>query len=713
MKKTFLTTILCVATLFAHAELLEDLIGGRYNAKNLPRITHLSDGEHYAIKDGNCILSYNYKGELTDTLFNIEKTKLLKLDTIQGFVLSQNPRWLLVYNERQQIYRRSFEAKYYIYDTERKELKVLNNGRPARDPLFSPNGRYIAFAFQNNLYIHKLDFGTEIAITQNGKEGEVINGTADWLYEEEFSTTSLMTWSADSKSLAFVRLNETNVPQFTYQTMLEQGYPQSNTFKYPRAGEENATASVIVYDTQYKSLKKIELDIAENSYIPRLIWTNNAELFAIFTLNRNQNKIEMFIANAKSTVSKLINSEESKTEFVDYANIDNFSFLENNDFILVSEKDGYRHAYLYDANGILIKQITKGKYDITKVYGYDAKSQTLYYQAAKNSPTQRQIYANKKGKEVCIASEEGMHNASFSKNLQHFIDSYSSVTSAPRVEIRNNQGKTIKILADNTELENDFKSLHLPQKQFTSIITSRGDTLFGWILYPTDFKESRKYPLLQIQYSGPASQQALNRWKKDWEYFLADKGYVVVCFDGRGTDARGRKFRNETYMNLGTKEAQDQVAVAQYFGTMPYIDSKKIAIWGWSYGGFNTIMAMSQPEKVFCAGIAVAPVTNFRLYDSAYTERYMRRPQENDEGYEQTDAAHLAQQLNGRLLIVHGSADDNVHFQNTMQYVEALIDAEKQFDMQIYPDDNHFMRKGKHYKHLYHKMFDFLEQYVK
>ena len=709
MKKLFLLLTLLAST-YIHADLLTDLVSGKYNSKPAPAMYPMPDGAHYAMMSNGLICTYDYqKGTPADTLFNIKTTKLMKLDSIQGFVLSKGGRWMLVYNNRKQIYRRSFEADYYIFDIERNELKPLTDDMPVRDPLFSPDSRYIAFSRKNNIFIHKLMFGTEAAVTTDGEEGKIINGTSDWLYEEEFSTTSLMAWNADSKQLLFVRLDETEVPLFSYQTMLGKGYPTSTSFKYPRVGEENSAATVIAYDTYYKSLKRMELDIPDDAYIPRLIPSNNPDQIAVFTLNRNQNKMEMWLANPKSTICKLTWQENDKNGFIDYSLTDNFQFLKDNSFIMVSEQDGYRHAYLYSALGIKQKQLTGGKYDLTHVYGYDETTQTLFYQAAKNTPTERQIYANRKGKETCIAAEEGMHNATFSADYKHFIDSYSSINSALKVVVRNNAGKQLRTVKDNAETENSFRQLNLPEKQFSTITTPRGDVLNGWILYPKNFSETKKYPVVQIQYSGPSSQLVYNRWRKDWEYYLSDQGYIVVCFDGRGTDCRGKEFRQQTYMNIGPREAQDQVAVARHFASLPYVDGSRIAIWGWSFGGFMAIMAMSQPEQVFKAGIAVAPVTDFRLYDSGYTERFMRRPQENVSGYDQTNLASMADKLNGKLLIIHGLADDNVHAQNTFKYVEALNNADKQYEMHIYPDDNHFLKKGNHYSHVYHRMIEFLK----
>ncbi len=719
MRKQLLFFIVClfaVGQVQAQPDLLQKIVSGTYKPQTLPTMVPMTDGGRYAVLEDNCIFAYSYStGKVVDTLFDASATKLMQIKDVQGFVLPDVGKFLLVYTNKQQIYRHSFTADYYIFNTERKELKLLGEG--IHNPVFSPNGRYIAFARENNLFVHKLDFGTEVAVTTDGAQGKVINGSADWLYEEEFGITHLYAFSPDNKQLAFVRFDETDVPAFHWQDMLTEGYPTDLSLKYPRAGEANAKASVVVYDMHYKSLKTMDLGTVadEERYIPRIMWTNNAEQLAIFVLNRNQNKLEMLLANPKSTLSKRAYYEQNKEVYVNYEQIDEWQFLTDNSFIAVNETDGYRHAYLYSATGDLIKQLTKGAFDVTDVYGYDEKTQTLYYQAVpyvngELAPMRRSIYALnvKKNKTLDLTPQLGWHTAQFSADYKYFVDNYSSLMYPNCYTLYTNVGKKVRELLNNDKLQTDFETLNLPRKDFFSFTTERGDELNGWMLLPTDFDAKKQYPVLQVQYSGPNSQQVVSRWKIDWEYFLATQGVIVVCVDGRGTGARGRDFRTSTYMNLGVQEAQDQVSVAKYMQSLPYVKKDKIGIWGWSYGGFMTILSMSQPEGVFACGIAVAPVTDWRLYDSGYTERFMRRPQVNEGGYDATDLSRLADKLQGRLLLVHGLADDNVHCQNAWKYIDALVEADKQFDMQIYPDDNHFLRKRNNYKHLYERKWEFI-----
>ena len=700
----------------AHAGLLDDIVAGKYKAQKLEEYTAMADGQHYAQLSESNVLAYSYQtGNVTDTLFCLERAKGAKLDTIEGFVLSPDENFLLVYNNVQKIFRRSFSADYYLYNRHKNTLSPLSETMPLLSPVFSPNGKYIAFSRQNNLFIHKLDFGTEVAVTTDGKPGGILNGTADWMYEEEFGITAMYSFSPDSKQLAFVRIDESEVASFTWQEMLHQDtFPRNKQLKYPRAGQEISKVQAVVYDTYYKSLKTMQLPEAGECYIPRIRWTNSSDGLAIFRLNRHQNKLEMFVANPKSTVSQRCYFEEYKKAYVDYEQIDEWQFLQDNSFIAVNETDGYRHAYLYSAVGNQLRQLTKGNFDVTRVYGYDEKNKVLYFQAADRSPMERNIYALniKNNKLQALTIEKGWHEADFSTDYAYFINHYSSVRTPDRYTLYTKNGKKVRELLTNDALQAEFAALNLPEKKFFSFTTDSGDELNGWMVLPVNFDDNKQYPVLQVQYSGPNSQQVTDKWKVDWEYYWATQGVITVCVDGRGTGARGRDWRMQTYMNIGVMEAHDQVQVARYMQRQPYVDKDRIAIWGWSYGGFMTLMAMSEPAAPFRCGIAVAPVTDYRLYDAAYTERFMRTPQANERGYDDCSLPKMAERLQGHLLIVHGLADDNVHCQNTWNYIDALVQAEKQFEMQIYPDDNHFLKQRKNYRHLYERMRGFLQRWL-
>lgn len=715
----FCACLISAAALQANDSLLDDIVTGKFKAKPAPMMTLAEDGEHYYQLRDDAIVRYQLKsGNVVDTVFNAKTAKGEKIEQVEGFMMGPDGRSLLVYNNYEQIYRRSYKADYYLYDLRTRELSRLSETGREMAVKFSPNGRYIAYAYNNNLYVYKVDFHSTVAVTTDGEAGKIINGTPDWLYEEEFGTRELFDWSPDSKLLAFVRFDETAVRMFDFQFFMPQSftsdetllYPYNFTYKYPKAGETNAKVSVCVYDTYYKSIKTMDVD-TENAYIPRIRWTGQPDQLAIFRLNRNQNRLDMFYANPKSTVCTPIYTEEDE-RYVDFMQLDEWQFMEDGSFVAVNETDGYRHVHQYDKNGLHKKQLTKGNWDVMTFYGVDVKRRVAYIQAADKNPMTRNLYAVslKNGKMQPLSTEEGTHNALFAPGYSYFIDTYSSIETPTRVMLYDADGKPLRVLHENDAVGEAFKQLNLPKKEFFSFQTDEGITLYGWMVKPANMEPGKKYPLLQVQYSGPNSQQVLNNWKIDWEYYLATEGYIVACVDGCGTGARGSEFRKCTYQNIGQLETADQVASARYFGSLPYVDKDRLAIWGWSFGGYMTLMCMSVDEPVFKAGIAVAPVTDWRFYNTAYTERYMRRPQENFNGYDEGSPLLRADKLTGNLLLVHGTADDNVHVQNAYNYVHRLVEAGKQFEMQIYPDENHFIRKGNSYRHLYHRMKLFLDK---
>ena len=710
---------------FASADLLTDITDGKYRAKTVSGIKSMNDGEHYTLLQNNkLIVKYSYKtGQAVDTIFDASTTKLNKIEQIRGYEFSPNEQKILVYNEQKFRYRRTFTSEYYVFDVKRNELKPLSGNGPQEVPLFSPDSRYIAFARENNLFLHKLDFGTESPITKDGEFGKVINGTPDWVYEEEFVNTRYFVFSPDSKLVAFVKFNETDVPTYQMQKFLQSSlmqdemplYPVFQSFKYPKPGQPNSVVSVCVYDDFYKSVRTINLGTIETDfYIPRIKWTKEQDKLAVFVLNRNQNRLDMIYAHPKSLVSKLILREEDKY-YVDYDIIDDIYFTgDGKYFTFVSERNGWRHAYLYNMNGTLSKALTQGNFDVTKVYGYDETKQTLYFQSAEQSPLQRDVYAvDAKGKKTRLTDGKGTHNALFSSTFAYFSDDASGLNSPNVTTMRNSKGESIRILEDNANLVAEFKSLNLPAKEFFSFTTSEGILLNGWMIKPVNFDSQKKYPALMTQYSGPNSQEVKDSWNAGWEYYLASQGYVVASVDGRGTAARGAQFRKCTYMQLGVLETKDQVEAAKYLGKQSFVDKNRIGIWGWSYGGFMTLNAMSTGEKIFKAGIAVAPVTDWRLYNSAYTERFMRQPKENNGGYDAGSPIKHAANLNGNVLIIHGTADDNVHVQNTYLYLDALMKADKQAELYLYTDKNHSILGKETRRHLYQKKFEFLESELK
>lgn len=677
--------------------------------------------------------------------YNAKTMSTLEMDSVLASKENSqtaNNRYRLEYENEQKLFRHSFFADYYLVDTQKGDSRTRVSDAPIRDAKMSPNGKYVVYAkADNNLYIYKVDFKTEVAITTDTNT-EIFNGISDWLYEEEFGTTGLFAFSPDNKQVAFVRLNETEVPTFSWQTYLHNEaegatapmYPQLHSLRYPKAGSPNAKASICIYDIYYKTIRTMELPDKMDGYLPRVTWTplskptKKGDLptsdVVILHLNRDQNKMDVLKGNPKSTVCHPFYSEESKKYFVNYELFDQWQWLDDGRVIVISEKGGYAQAYLYNTQGMEQRLLTPEERDITKVYGYDPTAQTLYYQAA-NTPMTRQAYALnvRKNTTTCLTKGEGTHDLHFSADWKRYIQCYHSTTTPHTYTLHkavgNGQWAMEKTVLDNDSILQAWKALGINEKEFFTITTERGDVLNAWRILPKNFDKTKKYPVIMLQYSGPTSQRVLNNWRKRFGYALADAGYLVVNVDGRGTGARGREWRNATYMQLGVKEAEDQISAAKYLQTLPYVDANRIAICGWSYGGYQTLICLSKQASLspltshlsplFKCGIAIAPVTSWRLYDSAYTERFMRRPQVNDFGYEGTDLMKMAGDLTGELLIVHGLADDNVHAQNTLLYTDALVKAGKQFEMQLYVDDNHSIRKPHNYKHLHHRIMLFLE----
>lgn len=670
------------------------------------------------------ILAGDYNAK---TLSVAEQDSILNAGVIKGDVALNDEvcsRYRLESENAESIFRRSEMADWYVYDTMRHTRKHLGDGvlqgvadKRVREVVMSPNGRYVAFVKDNNLYIHKADYGTEVAVTKDENKA-ILNGVADWLYEEEFGVTTLCAWSPDSKMLAFVRLDEHEVPSFSWEVYSDTQYPTQESLRYPKAGCPNAKASVCVYDVATKGIQTMQVNPkSEDLYFPRLRWTPAGELL-VLRVNRDQTKMEILSCNAKSTVSHLLYKEESDRYFVDYSLFDEYRWLSDGSFIALSEKDGWRRAYLHNVQGSQLRVLTPAEMDVTALYAVDEKSQTLYYQAA-TTPATRDIYAvsiKPNGKNIKLSEGEGTHTARFSKDTKRMIDCFQSFVTPNKYTLYEVKGEKLKVkegLEDNKEVQEAWKANKINEPVIFTVKNKEGQPLEVMAIAPSTVvttADAHYMPVVIMHYSGPASQRVLNRWRKRFEYVLAEAGYMVLIVDPRGSDCKGRAWRNETYMSLGQKEAEDLIAAANWAEQQDYIDASRMAILGWSYGGYETLYTMSQKNHPFKAGIAIAPVTDWKLYDSAYTERYMRRPQVNPRGYEAASLIHRAADLTGDVLIIHGTGDDNVHVQQTMQYVHALVEADKQFEMQLYPDDNHSLRKGNNAKHMHERVLLFLQK---
>ena len=559
-------------------------------------------------------------------------------------------------------------------------------------PTFSPDGKMLAYVIDNDIWLSKFDFDTELRVTKDGELNKIINGATDWVYEEEFATTSLMEFSPDNQLLAFVKTDETEVKEFSFQTFETKLYPGSYTYKYPKAGEENSKVACYVYDINAQTTRKMDVPLDDDGYMPRITFTTDAFQLAVMTLNRNQNRFDMYFTNPRSTVSKLILRDENKY-YIDSDFLNSIHFLPSQ-FTYISESDGYSHIYIYGIAGALQKQLTKGKFDVTSLLAVDAESGAVFYQAANESPLQRSVYkiTIDKGVTTKLSVNSGYNTAKFSNNGKYYIHNWSNTVTPSLITMHDSNGKLLRTLQTNEAVAQKVARANFPTKEFITVPSADGLTqLNGWMIKPSTFDANRKYPIVMVQYSGPNSQQVLDRYGIDWYYALAQEGYIIASVDGRGTGARGEAFRKQTYLNLGITESDDQIAAANYFATLPFVDGNRIGIWGWSYGGYNVLMSMSRANGAFKTGVAIAPVTDWRFYDTVYTERFMRTPQQNKTGYDNASALTLAHKLEGNLLLIHGTTDDNVHIQHTMEYARSLIQANKHFDMFVFPDKNHFI----------------------
>ena len=692
---------------------LKDITGGKFRqVTSVGEMRSLPDGEYYTAMNNerSMIIKYSYRsGNAVDTLFNVNTARECTFDKFDGYEISSTGHHIMVWCETEPIYRRSFKSVVYDYDVRRNYVKLISESKSKlMIPTYSPDGRMCAFVRDNNIWIRKFDFDTEVQVTKDGELNKILNGITDWVYEEEFAVTNLMAWSPDSEYLAFVRSDESDVKEYSMQMYGEGTYPSYYNFKYPKAGEKNSTVTLHSYCVQTRDTKHLDVPLDEDGYIPRITFTKNSDQLAVMTLNRQQNLFNMYYVNPKSGVSRLILREENKC-YVDSEWLKSIQFL-NNGFLYVSEQDGYSHIYMYSPTGVMQRQVTKGNWDVTQLLGIDEATKTVYYESAEESPMQRAVYKiDAKGVKTKLSTEKGTNNAQFSANFAYYVNRYSNANTPMKITV--NETKTKKVLRtlqDNAALNERLAKYNFAKKEFFTVNTASGVELNAWMVKPLNFDENKRYPVLMFQYSGPNSQQVLDSYSFDWERYLSTKDILVVCVDGRGTGARGEAFRKCTYMNMGDLESKDQVEAAHALAELPYVDGDRMAIWGWSFGGYNTLMALTVGKGTFKVGIAVAPPTDWRYYDTVYTERFMRTPQENQRGYDLTSPLKRVKELQGKLLLIHGTADDNVHFKQTMDYAEALVQANKQFDMHVYRDRNHGISGGNTRFHLYTKMSNYL-----
>jgi dipeptidyl-peptidase-4 len=716
---SFVLFFLCTISLFGQQKItVEDIYSGAFRAKGMDELQSMKNTNQYTVLNYDAA-SRTMQIDLFDfatlkkvtTLIDTKNHTVLA-DGIDSYTFSPDEKSILIANNTNQIFRHSFTADYYLYDTTTKKVSKVFDFQ-VQEPTFSPDGKKIAFARDNNLYVFDIASKQITAITSDGKKNSVINGITDWVYEEEFAFVRAFDWSKDSKKVAYIRFDESQVPEFSMSMFKKDLYPTVETFKYPKAGEKNSEVSLHIYDIASKGTQKVNLSQYADFYIARMKWTNEANVLSAQVLNRHQDNLDLLFIDGNSGATKVVLNEKDKA-YIDVT--DNLTFLKDNSFIWTSEKDGFNHIYLYDKTGKLKNQVTKGNWEVTNYYGFDEKNNTVFYQSVENGSINRDVYSiNLNGKnKVRLSKSTGTNAATFSPNFQYFITTFSSATQPTTYTLNEaKKGAQVQVIENNEALATKLKGYDLPAKEFFVLKTAKGNELNAWILKPKDFDPNKKYPVFMYQYSGPGSQQVNNDWNGSddyWFQMLAQQGYIVACVDGRGTGFKGAAFKKVTQKELGKYEVEDQIDAAKVIGNYPYVDKNRIGIWGWSYGGFMASNCILKGADVFKMAIAVAPVTNWRFYDSIYTERYMQTPQENATGYDENSPINHVNKLKGKYLLIHGSGDDNVHVQNSMQMIEALIQANKQFDSEIYPDKNHGIYGGKTRIQLYTKMTNFIKE---
>ncbi|MCB0494761.1 MAG: DPP IV N-terminal domain-containing protein [Cyclobacteriaceae bacterium] len=719
MKRVLLLAGLLVTSVLGFAQkqiTVEDIYGkGTFRSRSVYGINWMNDGRYYSALRGNAIVKFDVtSGEEVETI--LDGNTLNPGIQIASYEFNADERYIVLLTDRESIYRRSYTAIFYLYDRDTKTLRKLDDDRIAYATV-SPDGTKVAYTKDNNLYYVNLADMSRVQVTSDGEKNSIINGSTDWVYEEELSFTKAFFWSPDSKKLAYYRFDETEVPEYTLQYWNHgQLYPENYTYKYPKAGEKNSEVQILVYHLD--SRKKVNVDIGNEKdiYIPRMNWTYDPNVLSVRRMNRLQNKLDILHANADTGATKLIIQEKSDT-YVDVELTDDLTYLKDGKHILLSsERDGYKHFYLYTIDGQLVRQITKGNWEVASFVGVDQNSKTpiIYYTSKEESPLQTYFYSidlNGKNKRK-LSTHTGVNRVNMSNDFQYYINYFSNSTTPNTVELYATRGnKMIKVLEDNARLKEAAKEYGLVDKEFYTFTNETGDVLNGYMLKPRDFDPNKKYPVLMFQYSGPGSQNVTDSWGGSnyyWHQMLVQKGIIVSVVDGRGTGGRGAEFKKQTYKKLGRLEVEDQIASANYLASLPYVDGSRIGIWGWSFGGYMSSLAMMEGADVFAMGIAVAPVTSWRYYDTIYTERFLSTPQLNPEGYDDNSPTTVADKLKGKFLLIHGTGDDNVHFENAVALQDKLISEGKQFSSFYYPDRAHGIYKDNARVHLFTMMTNFV-----
>jgi len=676
-------------------------------------INSLNDGIHYTrLINGSEIVKYNYEhGEKVEVLFTLDTTCHKKISEISEYTINRNENKILIAGEKQEIYRYSYLTDYYVYNLIDSSLIPVFTGEKQQSASLSPDGNYVAFVYKNDLYIRDFISDTLVRVTTDGLKNQIINGSPDWLYEEEFTLLTGFYWSDDSRKIAYYRFDESPVKEYNI-TLYDSLYPSAFSYKYPSAGEANSQVDIYVYHLLSGKHVKMIADRDSDMYIPRIKWLPTSDDICITSLNRRQNAVDLLLCNAETGISRSLYSEVNDRFLSEFSD-DFVSFIDSGkQAIILSEKSGYMHMYRYNVDGSFVNQVTSGNWEVDEILGIDDYTQRIFYTSTEVSPLERQIYSIRfDGTEKTkITAQHGVHTAEFSKTFKYYILTSSDANTPFKVGLYNIQNELIRMLEENLFVSTLIKEFNFSEKKFFRFQNKTGDTLNAYYILPPNFRKNKKYPVLIYVYGGPESQFVMDQWEKSlaWFQLLAQHGYIIACADNRGTDGRGESFKKCIYLQLGNLETEDQIALAEYLKSQPYVDRNRIGIFGWSYGGYMSLLCLMKGNNIFKTAVAVAPVTDWRYYDSAYTERYMGTPRENAYGYDQSSLLMYVEQLQGKLLLIHGTGDDNVHIQNSMMLVKKMIEADKQFEVQFYPDQDHSISDGNSTYHLFKRATDFI-----
>lgn len=689
MRKLFLTLIsfAVAASAMAQVSYMQMVEERSQNARYIQpaTLTPVANSHQYMELDGKQVVLYDYNRPSDGEVVFKAKGVIMSYDKSPDGTMAIYELWEDG-SPRREIYRHSFTSDYYIACPDGSTIKIDD----VRDISFSPDSKFLAMGYNNDIFVYNLLTNEIYNITDDGEWNHIINGTTDWVYEEEYGFTKAYAFSPDGREIAYLKFDESRVKEFEMMRFDGNLYNEAYKFKYPKAGEENSVVTLHIYNLYTKETRQVDTGKESDQYIPRIGYTPAGELF-FYRVNRLQNHFEVVLVDSKGNQRVIYDEQDNR--YVERPSVATITFIDDERFIVREETTtGWFHLYLHSTKEGRLNAITSGEWEVTELIGLSANNKTVYYMSTEQSPEERHLYSIELNgeKKECLLSKPGYWRVYPSADMKYFAAEHSATNCYPTAAVYNAKGKEVRSLMLDKPTAGEPKY----QRNYYSFVTERGDELRYFLIYPEKFNADKEYPVLITQYSGPGSQQIENRYTTDWEETMARNGYIVACCDARGTGYRGEAFKKVTYGNLGYNEVEDQISFARHLAKQQFVDCSRIGIYGWSYGGFMALGCALKGDGLFKMAIAVAPVTSWRYYDSIYTEIYNGLPQDNPAGYDNNSPINFADRLsnNTRLLIIHGTADDNVHFQNTIEMCRALNRAGKQYDMMVYPDQNHSMR---------------------